>query len=93
MYIALNRIFDGSKFAEEFTKIPVHFRRHTPAEKGVNQNTIMHDLMSAHILLRMMQETSRKQPKLNIYQGLMTEREFKRQMTKADTRIVDGLLL
>jgi hypothetical protein len=83
----------GAKFAEEFTKIPVHFRRHTPAEKGVNQNTIMHDLMNAHILLSMMQETSRKQPELNIYLGLMTEREFKRQMTKADTRIVDGLLL
>lgn len=83
----------GAKFAEELINIPVHFRRHTPAEKGVNQNTIMHDLMNAHILLSMMHETSRKQPELNIYRGLMTEREFKRNMSKADTRIVDGLLL
>lgn len=84
---------DGARYAEELTGIPVYFKRFTPASRGVNQSTIMHDLMNSHILLRMMHETSRYDPEYYAYSGMMSEKEFKRQMTKADTRIVDGLIL
>ncbi|MGO4891573.1 hypothetical protein [Flavobacterium sp. W21_SRS_FM6] len=84
---------DGAKFAEQMVGISIPFRRFNPPEAGVNQNSIMHDLMNSHILMRLMHETARHDPKLFRYNGFMTEREFKRQLTRADTRIVDGLIV
>tara|TARA_R110001583_G_scaffold185897_1_gene346248 strand:- start:8674 stop:9555 length:882 start_codon:yes stop_codon:yes gene_type:complete len=85
--------YTGAQFAEEMTGLPIPFRRFNPPERGVNQNTIMHDLMNVHIMLRMLHEPLRADPEYYNYSGLMTEREFKRQMHLADTRIVDGLIL
>ncbi|WP_252732742.1 hypothetical protein [Paraglaciecola chathamensis] len=85
--------FSGAKFAQELMALPVPFRRFNPPERGVNQNTIMHDLMNTYILLKMAHEVSRVEPGRYAYGGLMTEREFKKLMTQADTRTVDGLIL
>ncbi|GAC23504.1 hypothetical protein GMES_1205 [Paraglaciecola mesophila KMM 241] len=85
--------FSGAKFAQELMAMPVPFRRFSPPERGVNQNTIMHDLMNTYILLKMAHEVSRATPEHYVYGGLMTEREFKKLMTQTDTRTVDGLIL
>ena len=85
--------FSGAKFAQELMAMPVPFRRFNPPERGVNQNTIMHDLMNTYILLKMAHEVSRATHEHYVYGGLMTEREFKKVMTQADTRTVDGLIL
>ena len=84
---------DGAKFAEELMSIPVYFRRVSPAERGVNLNAVMHDLILSHILLSMMHEPSRFDDAYYAYQGLMSEKEFKRLFKNTDNRIVDGLIL
>ncbi|MDO6693834.1 hypothetical protein Q4574_11090 [Aliiglaciecola sp. 3_MG-2023] len=83
----------GAKYAEELTGIPVYFRRITPPERGVNLNTVMHDLMNSHVLLTMMREAARHDQGYYAYRGMVTEKECKRLFKNTDSRIVDGLLL
>ncbi|GAA6184917.1 hypothetical protein [Aliiglaciecola sp. NS0011-25] len=83
---------DGAKYAEELTGLPVYFRRITPPERGVNMNSVMHDLMNSFVLLKMMTESSRFDEGYYAYNGMVTEKECKRMMKRSDFRIVDGLL-
>jgi len=83
----------GAQYAEELLSIPIPFRKTTEPSRQINQNNIMHDLINAFCCLRGLQNFDANSIHTPLWDGLLSEVEFRRiHKSNSQTRVVDGLL-
>tara|TARA_R110002167_G_scaffold339500_2_gene547245 strand:+ start:2787 stop:3719 length:933 start_codon:yes stop_codon:yes gene_type:complete len=83
----------GANWAEEYMSVSVPFKRYKHPEMAINQNNIMHDIINAYLMLRLIHETSQADNSYYLYRGLISEVEIKRHLATTNIRIADGLLV
>jgi hypothetical protein len=83
---------NGAKYAEELLCMSVPFRKSVEPSRQVNQNNIMHDLMNTFICLRGLHECDRNGTHTPLWDGIVSESEFKRIYRASSVRNVDGLV-
>jgi hypothetical protein len=82
----------GAKFAEELLCQQVYFRSQGNPELLVNQNTLMHDLICQFVVAKGIQSKNNYDQPTPLWDGFMSEREFKRLYTENSVRNVDALV-
>ena len=82
--------YTAAKFAEELMGIDVHFRSNKNPALQYNQNHVMHNLINAFVMLRGLHNYHSDETYAPMWNGLITEPEFKRINNLSDTRTVDG---
>jgi hypothetical protein len=82
--------YTAAKFAEELMGIDVHFRSNKNPSLQFNQNNIMHNLINAFVMLRGIHNYHSDETYAPMWNGFITEPEFKRINNLSDTRTVDG---
>ena len=82
----------GAKYAEELLGLSVPFRKASEPSRQINQNNVAHDLMNAFICLRGIHEYNNDGNHTPLWDGIVTEVEFKRIYKASAIRNVDGLV-
>ena len=83
----------GAKYAEELLCMPISFRKSAEPSRQINQNNIMHDLMNVFCCLKGVHDYDEKGVQTQLWNGMLSEREFRRlHKSNTKTRVVDGLL-
>ena len=82
--------YTAAKFAEELMGIDIHFRANRNPALQFNQNNVMHNLINAFVMLRGIHNYHSDETYAPMWNGFITEPEFKRINNLSDTRTVDG---
>ncbi|CAM3767985.1 MULTISPECIES: hypothetical protein [Pseudoalteromonas] len=82
--------YSAAKFAEELMGIDVYFRNNINPALQFNQNNVMHNLINAFVMLRGIHNYHSDGTYAPMWNGFITEPEFKRINNLSDTRTVDG---
>lgn len=84
--------YNAAKFAEDMMGIEVYFRSQSNPALMFNHNNVMHNLINAFIMLKGINNRNTDGTLNQLWQGFITEPEFKRLATEKDIRSVDGLV-
>ncbi|WP_338591210.1 hypothetical protein VXM60_01695 [Shewanella khirikhana] len=84
--------FSGARMAEELMGIAIHYRSVSEPSQRINQNTVMHDLMCAFVIMRGLLNTRQEADFSPQWQRFISETEFRRLHPENSTRNIDGLV-
>lgn len=84
--------YNAAKFAEEIMGVEIYFRSQSNPALMFNHNNVMHNLINAFIMLKGINNRNTDGILNQLWQGFITEPEFKRLATEKDIRSVDGLV-
>jgi hypothetical protein len=84
--------YSGAKYGQELLNVAVYFRSKEHPALQVNQNTIMHDLIMQFVLLKGIHNCKPDGQLKPMWNGIVTEPEFKRRFTDSSVRNVDGVV-
>lgn len=85
--------YTGAQYASDIMRHDIPFRSKASPIEQINQNTIMHDSILQFVLMYGIQNKTTAGQHAPLWQGFVTEKEFKRIYPSNSVKNVDGIVL